>query len=111
MINEIIDKVFDNADNAHRCHLATESFAEHAALGEFYEDVRAKLDTFVESAMGLDVPPPDAPTDIIIQLEEGLIRLTGQREDVCQEDATLLALYDELTAVYTRALFKLKRLK
>lgn len=110
-MDNLIDTVFGSADDAHRAHLATESLAQHEALGEFYVDVREVLDSFVESAMGLDVPPPEAPADIVNVLEAGLIDLTDMRDQVCQESPILLNKFDELTGIYTRALFKLKRLK
>lgn len=110
-MNELLDVVFANADNAHRQHLASESFAEHAALGEFYAAVREAADAFTEAAIGMDVPAPDGSDDIVAELEGGLIDLTDMREHVCQESSILLNKFDELTGVYARALFKLKRLK
>jgi len=109
-VNELLDVVFANADAAHRQHLASESFAEHEALGEFYADARVAADAFTEAAIGLDVPPPDGDDPIAV-IEGGLIELADMRERVCQDNPTLLNLFDELTAVYARALFKLKRLK
>lgn len=112
MINQVIDVVFGNADGAHLRHLVTESFTEHEALGEFYVDVREKLDRLVESAIGLDLPPPDDESQPIVErLEAGLIELAGIRTGFCQDNPSLLALFDELTASYTATLFKLKRLK
>lgn len=109
-MDKLIDLVFGHADEAHRAHLESTSFAEHDALGEFYNAVREKLDTFVESAIGLDVPLPENSGDPIIELEQGLIDLGEMRDVVCQDNPTLLNQFDELTGVYTRALFKLKRL-
>lgn len=112
MINQVVDVVFENSNGAHLRHLVTESFAEHEALGEFYVEVREKLDKLVESAIGLDLPTPDDESSPIVErLEAGLIELAGVRDGFCQENPTLLALFDELTATYTTVLFKLKRLK
>lgn len=110
-MGELLDVVFANADTAHRQHLASESFAEHEALGEFYTDVRDAADAFTEAAIGMDVPAPDGSDDIVAELEGGLIDLTDMRERVCHESSILLNKFDELTGVYARALFKLKRLK
>ena len=110
-MNELIDVVFTNADSAHRQHLASNSLSEHAALGEFYADVRDAADAFAEAAIGMDVLPPDDVPDIVGELEGGLIDLADMRERVCQESPILLNKFDELTGVYARALFKLKRLK
>lgn len=110
-MDELIDTVFGSADDAHRAHLATESHAQHLALGEFYFEVRNALDAFAEAAMGLDVPAPEAPADIVGKLESDLIELCNTRESVCGDSPILLNKFDELTGIYTRALFKLKRLK
>lgn len=110
-MDDLIDIVFANADSAHRQHLASESLSEHEALGEFYTAAREAADTFAEAAIGMDVPPPSGSTDIVTELEGGLIDLTDMRERVCQDSPLLLNKFDELTAVYARALFKLKRLK
>lgn len=110
-MNELLDVVFANADTAHRQHLASESFAEHAALGEFYAAVREAADAFTEAAIGMDVPPPEAEADIVGELEGGLIDLTDMREQVCQGSPILLNKFDELTGIYTRALYRLKRFK
>ena len=109
-MNDLLDVVFTNADSAHRQHLASESFAEHEALGEFYTDVRSAADAFTEAAIGLDVGPPEGVADITAELESGLIDLSQMRDQVCQGDNTLLNKFDELTGVYAKALFKLKRL-
>lgn len=110
-MNELLDVVFTNADAAHRQHLASESFSEHEALGEFYAGARSAADTFAEAAMGMDVPPPIADGDIVGEIENGLIQLANMRDNTCGDSPILLNLFDELTAVYARALFKLKRLK
>lgn len=110
-MDALLDVVFDNADTAHRQHLASERFAEHEALGEFYAGARAAADAFTEAAIGLDVPAPTGAMDIVHEIEAGLIDLSEMRDDMCQGNRTLLNLFDELTAVYARALFKLKRLK
>lgn len=108
-MNELINVAFALADAAHRQHLASETLSEHAALGEFYADVRAAADTFAEAAMGMDVEPPGG-ANIVTELEGGLIDLVDMRDRVCQDNSILLNLFDELTGVYARALFKLKRL-
>ena len=111
-MEQLIDVVFADADEAHRQHLATESFAEHEALGEFYDEVRGAVDAFVESAIGLDIPAPASPdTPVLNKLEESYIALKDMRDGLCQQDTTLENLFDNITACYTKALFKLKRLK
>jgi hypothetical protein len=110
-MDEIIDLVFGDADEAHREHLLSESFAQHEALGEFYEDVRGALDAFVEAAIALDLPlPEDREPDMLARLEASYVQLRDGREAACGGDATLENLHDELAAVYLKAIYKLKRL-
>lgn len=110
-MDEIIDQVFGDADTAHREHLLSESFAEHMALGEFYPAARDALDELVESMIGLEVPLAEKPAGTpLTNLEAGYVQLADMRERVCQGDATLLTLFDNLTSVYTKAIYKLRRL-
>lgn len=109
-MDEIIDQVFGDADSAHRQHLLSESYAEHQALGEFYPAARAAVDELVESMIALEIPmasPPDGAP--LINLESAYVNLVEMRERVCQQDATLLTLFDNLTSVYTKAIYKLRR--
>jgi hypothetical protein len=111
-MDEIIDLVFGDADEAHREHLLTESYAQHEALGEFYDGARGALDSFVEAAIALDLPlPEDREPDMLTRLEASYVTLAEGRDAACGGDATLQNLHDELAAVYLRAIYKLKRLK
>lgn len=111
-MEQLLDLIFADADDAHRQHLATESFSEHDALGEFYGSVREAVDSFVEAATGLDVPAIMSPeTPILNKLEDSYVSLKDMKDAVCQQDTTLENLFDGITHCYARALFKLKRLK
>ena len=111
-MDQLIDLIFDDADAAHRQHLATESFSEHEALGEFYADVRSSIDAFVEVGTGLDLPPAASPeTPILNTLEDSYVSLKEMRDTVCQGDSTLENLFDNITGCYAKTLFKLKRLR
>ena len=112
MIERLLTQVFADADSAHRAHLISESYAEHIALGDFYDAAREKVDAIIESAIGLDVPPPSPPdTPILELLETAYVDLAERREETCQDASVLQTLYDELLHVYTTAIFKLKRMK
>ena len=113
MLDEIIDLVFETTNEAHLRHLVTGNHAEHVALGEFYNSARETLDKFVEVAIGLDVTPPEAVTADaqISRLEAAMVDLAESRAGACQDNPTLLAIHDELTGVYAKALYMLKRFK
>lgn len=108
-MDTLINLTFKDADDAHRAHLATESYAQHEALGEFYASVREATDAFVEAAIALDLPPPATNTDLLTQLEESYVALVDGRDVACQSDAALENLHDEIAAVYLKAIYKLKR--
>ena len=52
MVAELVDRVFDDRDEAHREHWNTRSYAAHVALGDFYDAVIDKIDAFVEAYQG-----------------------------------------------------------
>ena len=111
-MDKMIDLVFSHADRAHIQHLASESYAEHMALGEFYDAARTAVDAIVEASIGLDMPPPaKVRPPILQQLEEGYVDLVEMRDEVCAGASVLENLFDNLTAAYATAIYKLKRFK
>lgn len=110
-MDKLIDLVFDNADGAHLQHLVSKSYAEHEALAEFYDAARAATDAIVEAAIGLDLPGPSEGAPILAQLEKGYVDLVEMRDEICQGATVLENLFDNLTATYTKAIYKLKRFK
>ena len=111
-MDKMIDLVFSHADQAHIQHLASESYAEHMALGEFYDTARKAVDAIVEASIGLDMPAPaKVRPPILQQLEEGYVDLVEMRDEVCAGASVLENLFDNLTAAYATAIYKLKRFK
>jgi hypothetical protein len=113
MIERLIGQVFGDADDDHKEHLLTRSYAQHMALGDFYDGVRDALDAVVEAHIALVGPDDIAdPTGTPLeQLEDGYVALMGMREKVCDGCPTIENLYDTLTGEYLTAIYKLKRLK
>lgn len=101
---------------AHLAHLSTTSYAQHVALGEFYEGLDPLIDTYAEVHMGLtkrrdtwprvSLPAADGPVELVsdylerVREEQGEDHKSGALENV-------LAELEELTA---RTLYKLKNL-
>lgn len=54
----------------HYWHLRTRSYAEHEALGMFYEELRDLTDAFAESYIGKYGERPDIPTAISLDKPE-----------------------------------------
>ncbi len=101
---------------AHLAHLSTQSYAQHVALGEFYEALIGKVDAYAEVYMGLNsrissfplvTTPRGSPEDIL----EGYLDAvqTEMTEDHKSEALkNILAEIEELTA---RTLYKIRNLK
>ena len=53
MIEDLIERMFHARNAAHIAHWKTKSYAEHKALGHYYEDVIEKLDDLIETAINL----------------------------------------------------------
>lgn len=105
----VLDITFSDADEAHRAHLASDSHAQHLALGEFYEAVRSAADAFVEASIALDLPVPQANNDMLARLEESYLELTDNRDEACMHNPVLENLHDEIVGVYLKAIYALKR--
>lgn len=108
--------VFVGRDMAHRAHWRTRSYAEHMALGGFYEDVIPLLDRFVEQYQGrynelLDVPLLDNEFEgeIADVLEQQMAWIEDNREKICSRDETSLHnVIDEIVGLYQTTLYKLR---
>ena len=71
MIEELIGRVFATGNAVHIAHWRTNSYAQHQALGSFYDDLIDKIDTVVEMYQGAfeligKVAPHQVPADNIL---------------------------------------------
>ena len=76
-MNELIAVLFLSRDIAHKAHLSTESYAQHMALGSFYDEVIDLADKLAEAYQGrtgetLDIPymEDEEAGDIISELKK-----------------------------------------
>ena len=46
----LVSLMFLSREQAHRAHLKTKSYAQHVALGDFYDAVIGFADTFADTA-------------------------------------------------------------
>lgn len=116
-IEELINRVFSIRDAAHLEHWATKSFAEHQALGEFYDDVIDRLDTLVEAYMGYFGV---IGTVKLQQLSfQSFLELLGDeakaiceaRSEIAKGNAAIENLVDAVAEVYFKTFYKLANLK
>lgn len=114
MLDQLIKRVFKDRNAAHAEHWTTKSFAQHEALGDFYEDVIEAVDRYVEAHQGtfgqLEKAPDQIP-DIIQHLRDELMWLTENRSKISRGVPALDNLLDELTGVYMKTLYKLENLR
>ncbi len=127
---ELIARCFAARTFAHLAHLTAGSFAQHMALGEFYDAVASAADEFAECYMAVngkfalaDFPrvalATGEPSQALIDLRTWI---ASNREECCEPptkdsetaerddiDCTELAnLIDNIQAVVDRAIYKLK---
>ena len=107
MIKDLIKRGFKARNTAHANHWTTDSFSQHEALGEFYEDLIGILDKYVEAYQGafgqLDTAP-DQVENIARFLREELVWLTSKRKEISRGVPALENILDEMVAVYMKTL-------
>ena len=116
MIEELIAKVFATRNAAHLAHLRTKSYAEHVALGSFYEGVIGAVDSLVEAHQGLfglidEVNVKPVKGDIAGILREDSDWIEANRNNIANGSDAVANLVDGITACYLSTLYKLENLK
>ena len=114
MIEKLIEKMFSARDAAHIRHWKTDSYSQHKALGNYYEDVVEGLDKFVEAYQGTfgiigDVPGEEK--DVAKMINDDIIWLNKNRSEVCKGIPALENIIDELTSLHMKTLYKLENLR
>lgn len=132
---ELVARCFAARTSAHIAHLCTDSFAQHIALGDFYDAIAAAADEFFECWMGVyrktavaDFPAQRLATgDPVTQLKDLRTWIAANRFECCEaydddEDdevsergeapnTELANLVDNVLAVIDRTIYKLVNLK
>lgn len=117
MVEDLVARVFYARNVTHFSHWRTSSYAQHMALGAFYDDVVTALDAFVEAYQGLrenigSIPTPGTKEmDPVKLLEEQAAWIEKHHDDLCGGSRALANLADGITEVYLTTLYKLKNLK
>lgn len=120
MIEQLISRVFyarNVAQFEHWRATGTGSFAKHAALGSFYDDVIEAIDDLVEAYQGAfdligNIPAPETPKgDVLKLLEADAAWIEANHEDICKGNRAVANLIDSLTGVYLSTIYKLRNLK
>lgn len=117
-IQQFIALLFLSRDFAHKAHLNSKSYAEHVALGSFYDEIIGLADSLSEAWQGRnleligDIPTLQSPQgDSLSVLRRHLEVLEDSRDFIPKEDSTLSNIVDEIVALYLSTIYKLKFLK
>lgn len=117
VIEELIGKVFATRNAVHLAHWKTKSYAEHQALGSFYEALIDRIDSIVEAyqgAFGLikTVDIPSVPSSGLLEhLDNEVLWIDSNRDKVSKKVRAIENLVDELTGEYLSTIYKLRNLK
>lgn len=122
MIEKYLGALFLSRDVAHREHLKTKSYAQHKALGHFYEDIVDLVDSLAETYQGRHGIIENIP--IFNELKGGnkgsaadklktiLDYIEAERYNaVDKEETAMQNIIDEIVALFLTTLYKLNNLK
>jgi hypothetical protein len=117
MIEQLISRVFYARNLAHYEHWRTKSYAQHKALGKFYDGVIEALDALVEAYQGLNgligsIPSPtDTKGDSLNILKADAEWIEANHEEICGGNRAVANLIDNVTGIYLTTIYKLENLK
>ena len=116
-IQQFIGLLFASRDYAHKAHLNTDSFAQHMALGDFYDEIIDLADSLAESWMGRnlqkvgEIPTITAPKGEPLTVMKRLLDVVKDTRDFTDGDTMLSNIMDEIEQLFTSTIYKLRFLK
>ena len=117
MDNEIGDLVLTllhSATNTHILHWQSKSYAEHQALGAFYEALPGKVDELVEAIQGRYDSTIEFPATYHTPADTGKLELSDLSEyfeesrEVLPQDTEIQNIADEIQALIDSTLYLLR---
>lgn len=113
-----VSQTFAVRTAAHLAHLTSTSYAQHMALGEFYEGIIPLIDKFAEVYTGHEQEIPKYPRvttldyDEPLELVEDYLSLTRQEmKGDAKASQALLNILAEIEELADQTLYKLRFLK
>lgn len=114
LAGQLVMKLFHARTNTHVQHLQTRSYAQHIALGEFYDEVLGLADSFAECFIGKYGQMEFEGK--YVQSEQPIATLTELRtwieekrsEILSAKDSDLSNTLDEIVALINQTLYKLR---
>lgn len=117
MIEELIGRVFATRNAVHLAHWRTDSYAQHQALGAFYDDLVDKIDRIVEMHQGAfdlidKVPTMQAsPNNILNHLNTEAEWIETNSEELSGGIKAIENALQELSGSYYTTIYKLTHLQ
>ena len=116
MFANLITLLFHSRTYAHKAHLATTSFASHAALDEFYKSLTNKTDALVEMYQGrhgvIEIADYAGEQDDVTQpstvLAYHLKIIEATRDQAVGDDRPPQNVVDEICGLYLTVLYKIR---
>lgn len=115
-MEEIIGLLFHARNVAHKEHLRTKSFAQHMALGTFYDEVIELADKLAEAFQGDEGIMPDIPlfaNTPTEPIDDFLVKQVNMIEKLRHSASTRTAIQniiDEVIGLYLSTIYKLRNL-
>lgn len=112
-VDKLVPLLFYTRDTAHLAHLRTTSYAQHEAIGEFYNQLLDLTDDLVEAYQGyygdfLDISIPAAHEIMTIKSLTNLDEVVNS----CASDTIgIQNILDDISTLINTTLYKLKFLK
>lgn len=104
-------------DFAHKAHLNTDSYAQHVALGDFYDEIIPLADKLAEAWMGRnqekvgEIPTFKTTLADPLQTLKKHLEIIQNGRDFVKDDSVLSNIVDEIEEIYSSTIYKLKFLK
>lgn len=118
-MGEFIATLFLTRELAHRYHLSTKSYAQHKALGNFYEDLLDLTDDLAEMVQGahglITIPilteKPSYKEALYCIADKLKYVETNRYKAFSEKDTALQNKIDEIVSVFLSTIYKLENLK
>lgn len=113
-IGDLILTLLHSSTNAHLLHWQTKSYAEHKALGAFYEELPDLVDSLVEAIQGRYDTTLEFPATYHIPASTGkrelhdLSEYFEEKRKILPDDSEIQNLADEIQQLIDSTLFLLR---
>jgi hypothetical protein len=118
LVAKFISVLLSSREQAHIFHLQSPSYAAHKALQKYYEDIVDLIDTYVESYQGrYGILKGYMPANTILEDNStvsyfmGLQKFVDEARGQLPQDGELNNTVDEISALISSIIYKLKFLK